>query len=208
MSLLLTASVNLWLTLLTFAWAIKHSSGFSILMDLRVLKKNMNRSSLLFSLLLMCGWNVATAQQCSRPLSYFQTQLRVGAKAPEFHLKDTDGNTKCLRKLEGRKTVLAFFSKEDKNIAAILDKADYNKGQNKDLQYVFVCVDGDNASIKKLAQSLSLQGSYLVPATEVVEGYNKQNLPLILVLDEKSTILYIKTRDKDQAAFTKNNLHR
>ena len=42
-----------------------------------------------------------------------ETTLKVGAKAPAFSLKDTDGNTVKLGDFKGQKVVLYFYPKDD-----------------------------------------------------------------------------------------------
>lgn len=140
----------------------------------------------------VCCCVAAKAQQCSRPVSYFEAPLRVGSRAPEFHLKDTGGNTYCVHKLEGQKTTLLFFLKEDKDsLPAMLTQAMLRKKgvSPQPMRYVFVCIDEAAEGVKALAKRATKKELYLVAEKEVVAGYQKKNLPLLLLLDENATIL-------------------
>jgi peroxiredoxin Q/BCP len=84
--------------------------------------------------------------------------LSVGAKAPDFTVKDTDGNTVSLSSFAGKTVVLYFYPKDDtpgctKEACSFRDS--YSEYQGKDIAVLGVSRD-DEASHQSFTQKFNL----------------------------------------------------
>lgn len=84
--------------------------------------------------------------------------LSVGTKAPDFTVKDTNGNTVTLSGFTGKTVVLYFYPKDDtpgctKEACSFRDS--YSEYQGKDIVVLGVSMD-DEASHQKFTEKFSL----------------------------------------------------
>lgn len=97
--------------------------------------------------------------------------LEAGAKAPDFTLKDKDGNEISLSAYEGKKVVLYFYPKDNTpgcTRQACAFAGEYERFKQKDVVVIGVSKDSE-ASHRKFAE--------------------KYNLPFILVSDPELTAI-------------------
>jgi peroxiredoxin Q/BCP len=124
--------------------------------------------------------------------------LAVGTKAPEFSVKDTNGNTVTLSGLAGKKVVMYFYPKDDtpgctKQACSFRDN--YSTYQDKGIVVLGVSKD-DEASHQAFTEKFSLPfplladtNGDLISAYDVDGGgYAKR---VTYAIDEQGTIVHV-----------------
>jgi peroxiredoxin Q/BCP len=124
--------------------------------------------------------------------------LAVGTKAPEFSVKDTNGNTITLSGLAGKKVVMYFYPKDDtpgctKQACSFRDN--YSTYQDKGIVVLGVSKD-DEASHQAFTEKFSLPfplladtNGDLISAYDVDGGgYAKR---VTYAIDEQGTIVHV-----------------
>ncbi len=77
--------------------------------------------------------------------------LKIGDKAPDFNLKNTNGEEVSLTELKGKRVILYFYPKDDTpgcTVEACNFRDDYNLYQEKDAVILGVSRDGEESHIK------------------------------------------------------------
>lgn len=85
-------------------------------------------------------------------------QLKVGQKAPDFTLKDTDGNTVRLSDFKGKKVILYFYPKDNTpgcTIEACNFRDDFSKYKSLGIEVLGISPD-DEKSHKKFVTKYNL----------------------------------------------------
>jgi peroxiredoxin Q/BCP len=101
--------------------------------------------------------------------------LSVGAEAPNFTAKDTNGNTVSLSDYKGKTVVLYFYPKDDtpgctKEACSFRDN--YTQYQDKDIAVFGVSKD-DEASHQAFTQKFNLPFPLLVDTSgEIIKAYD------------------------------------
>lgn len=126
--------------------------------------------------------------------------LSVGTKAPNFTVKDTNGNTVSFSDFTGRTVVLYFYPKDDtpgctKEAQCFRDT--YAEYQDKDIVLLGVSMD-DEASHKKFTQKYDLPFPLLADVDGAITkafdveggGYAKR---VTYVIDGNGTITHVDT---------------
>lgn len=99
--------------------------------------------------------------------------LKEGDKAPEFELKDTDGNTVKLSSFKGKKVVLYFYPRDDTpgcTIEACSFREDVSKFKVKNAVILGFSLD-DSESHKKFSEKYKLPFTLLCGTKAVAEKY-------------------------------------
>ncbi len=102
------------------------------------------------------------------------TLLKIGAKAPAFSLKNTEGNTVKLSDLKGKKVVLYFYPKDMTpgcTVEACGFRDDYAQLKKRGVEVIGVSGD-DQKSHQKFTEKYSLPFTLLSdPTHEMMEKY-------------------------------------
>ena len=99
--------------------------------------------------------------------------LQEGDKAPDFELKDADGNTVRLSDFRGKKIVLYFYPKDNTpgcTIEACSFRDDLLKFKAKNMVILGFSLD-DSSSHKRFSDKYKLPFTLLVGTKEVAEKY-------------------------------------
>ncbi|MDJ0555216.1 MAG: peroxiredoxin [Microcoleaceae cyanobacterium MO_207.B10] len=124
--------------------------------------------------------------------------LSVGTKAPEFTVKDTNGNTVSLSDFAGKTVVLYFYPKDDtpgctKEAQSFRDN--YAEYQGKDMVVLGVSMD-DEASHKAFTEKYGLPFQLLADVDGAITkaydveggGYSKR---VTYIIDAEGTISHV-----------------
>ena len=148
-----------------------------------------------------------------------QTQvakLKEGDKAPDFSVRDGEGQTVCLKDLRGKKVVLYFYPKDDtpgctKEACSFRDS--FAKFKKRGIEVLGVSLDSE-ARHKKFAQKYDLPFRLLADTDHaIVEGYGTYGEKkfmgrtymgihrMTFLIDEKGKIkkIFSKVKPEDHA---------
>ena len=135
--------------------------------------------------------------------------LKEGDKAPDFELKDTDGNTVRLAGFRGKKVVLYFYPKDDTpgcTIEACNFRDDFGLFEKKNAVIFGFSLD-DSSSHRKFADKHKLPFTLLCGTREVAEKYGVYGDKGIFGMGIKRTTYVIDEKGKVIKAFPKVNVN-
>lgn len=142
--------------------------------------------------------------------------LKIGDKAPDFNLKNTNGEEVSLTGLKGKRVILYFYPKDDTpgcTVEACNFKDDYDLYQEKDAVILGVSRDGEE-SHKKFTEKFDLPFTLLSDEDHSVAEkygawgeksmYGKKYMGILrntYVIDDEGKIemIYEKVKPKDHS---------
>ena len=131
--------------------------------------------------------------------------LKEGDTAPEFELKDTDGNTVKLSDFRGKKVVLYFYPKDDTpgcTIESCSFRDDIGKYKARNTIILGFSLD-NSSSHKRFAEKYKLPFTLLCGTKEVAEKYGAYGDRGIFGMGIKRTTYVIDEKGKILKAFPK-----
>ena len=135
--------------------------------------------------------------------------LNEGDKAPDFELKDTDGNTVRLTDFRGKNVVLYFYPKDDTphcTIEACNFRDNLEKFNAKNTVILGFSLD-DSSSHRRFAEKHRLPFTLLCGTKEVAEKYGAYGDKGIFGMGIKRTTYVIDEKGKVIKAFPKVNVN-
>lgn len=124
-----------------------------------------------------------------------QSKMKVGLKAPEFSLKGTDNLDYKLSDFEGKLVVIDFWASWCGPCRkAIPEMISLSKDYQKEVQFIFISIDGAPKNWKKAAKELKLPNPSLIidSVSRVNYEFDKSvSVPSYLILDSDGMILSI-----------------
>ena len=131
--------------------------------------------------------------------------LNEGDTAPDFELKDTEGNTVKLSDFRGKKVVLYFYPRDDTpgcTIEACSFRDDLGKFKAKNTVILGFSLDDSN-SHRKFAEKYKLPFTLLCGTREVAEKYGAYGNKGIFGFGIKRTTVIINETGKVAKVFEK-----
>ncbi len=131
--------------------------------------------------------------------------LNEGDTAPDFELKDTEGNTVKLSDFRGKKVVLYFYPRDDTpgcTIEACSFRDDLGKFKAKNTVILGFSLDDSN-SHRKFAEKYKLPFTLLCGTKEVAEKYGAYGDKGIFGFGIKRTTVIIDEKGKVAKVFEK-----
>ena len=131
--------------------------------------------------------------------------LNEGDTAPDFELKDTEGNTVKLSDFRGKKVVLYFYPRDDTpgcTIEACNFRDDLGKFKAKNTVILGFSLD-DSSSHRKFAEKYKLPFTLLCGTKEVAEKYGAYGDKGIFGFGIKRTTVIIDEKGKVAKVFEK-----
>ncbi len=132
--------------------------------------------------------------------------LDKGAKAPDFSLVDTAGNTVSLSQFQGKVVVVNFFTiwcmpcrEEMPDLNAI-----YNENKNKGLAMVGICLNVDPNQLRFFVKQMKLDYPILVGTDKVNKDYGEiVGVPTTFVINRQGEVVAKVVGAHDKAYFMK-----
>ena len=135
---------------------------------------------------------LALACAATLPASAGSSEIVVGATAPDFVLKATDGHNLRLSEFRGDVVVLSFWASWCGECGAALEALQRlpRDAQGASPVVLAIALDGDAARLAGAARSMSLGFPMLVDSRQQVGRlYDVDALPYTLVLDRDGVVL-------------------
>jgi peroxiredoxin len=124
--------------------------------------------------------------------SFSGADVKVGNKAPEFSLKDTEGNLIQLSDYQGKNPVLLdFFTTWCPSCIKYLDEINrcYSAYEDKGLKVFGIDIQEPQSKVKRLIKKHNLNYPVLLDTeAEAASSYKVLGVPYIVIIDKKGFI--------------------
>lgn len=127
--------------------------------------------------------------------------LSIGKTAPEFAAVDIDGKKVKLSDLKGKVIVLDFWATWCGPCLEMIPHSRRLVARHKEQPFVLVSIstDADRETLQAFVKKHSMPWThwYAAPESALIDDWEIESLPTILVLDAKGTIRFKDIREKD-----------
>ena len=129
--------------------------------------------------------------------------MRLGMSAPDFHTKDSNGNSISLSKFEGKIIVMYFWATWNDSCLEKLPeiKQLYRKFKGPDVQFIGISRDDELDDLKGVVLQHNIEWPQIFEGMRykgmMSKLYDVRNVPITFVLDQQGRVQYIgSSKDK------------
>jgi len=142
------------------------------------------------------------------PPSPFDLDMLVGQKAPEFSVKDINGNLVSISSLKGKVILLNFWATWCPPCAAEMPSMDrlYQSFKNRGLMIIGVSMDGSVSTVKSFIKKTPVSFIVVVDSKQIISrSYKAFMSPLTFIIDKRGVVVdkYFGEQDWTDSAIVK-----